>query len=409
MVRRFLLAALALFAGAAAPAEPTFDARAAWGEFAALLRTDYGYFQRPGVDGEVVLAAFRGRAEAAANRADFVDVLQLVAANFADPHFVVGPFDARDYAVIPTGSDLHAKRIDGAALVIAARDGGDAATRGLGPGKRIVAIDGAPVDAAIARACGRPVAELSPRQADHCLDMALAGAWKQPRHLALAGPGGPIQLDLTPTAALARQVEALPPLTVERRGRVVIVRVNNSLGNNATIAAFREVLVELLDAPVLVIDLRDTPSGGNTTVARAIMGHFVDGPRPYQMHVVPSEERRFGVPRRFVEYVLPVAPRYRGRVVVLGGHWTGSMGEGLMIGFDALGVPTAGSGLGDLLGALSNEVLPLSGAKVDLGEEQLFHVDGRPREDFVPRLYRADAERHGDADPLLDAAVRAAR
>ncbi|MEJ7663499.1 MAG: hypothetical protein WKG07_30100 [Hymenobacter sp.] len=66
--------------------------------------------------------------------------------------------------------------------------------------------------------------------------------------------------------------------------------------------------------------MRNTPSGGNTTVARGIMGHFVRREQPYQVHVVPSEERQFGVPRRFVEYVLPLAPFYPGKVVVLGGH-----------------------------------------------------------------------------------------
>ena len=36
----------------------------------------------------------------------------------------------------------------------------------------------------------------------------------------------------------------------------------------------------------LVIDLTDTPSGGNTSVARAIMSWFVDRPRSYQVHKV---------------------------------------------------------------------------------------------------------------------------
>ncbi|TRW15200.1 S41 family peptidase [Glacieibacterium frigidum] len=399
-MRRALVALLLL---AAAPAEPRFDATAAWGEFTTLLRTSYGYFQRPGVDGEAILKAFEARATAASDRAAFVDVLQRVAANFNDPHFVVGPFTDDDYGVIPTAGDLHAARKGGVAEIVAVRD--DSAA-GLRRGDRITNIEGGTVDAAIARACGRPVAVLSAVQADYCLDMALAGVWKQPRRITLAGAG---ERALPATVAMVRRVAALPPLTIERRGGAAVIRVNNSLGRNETIAAFKDALAGLADAPVLVIDLRNTPSGGNTTVARGIMGHFVDAPRPYQMHVIPSEERQFGVPRRFVEYVMPIAPRYRGRVVVLGGHWTGSMGEGLMIGFDAIGVPTAGSRLGGLLGALSNEVLPLSGARVDIGEEQLFHVDGSPREDFRPRVFRAEAEARGPADPLLDAAIAAAR
>jgi carboxyl-terminal processing protease len=196
-------------------------------------------------------------------------------------------------------------------------------------------------------------------------------------------------------------------VTVEhRRGGVAIIRIENSLGNNATIKAFAAALQQVSGSKRLVIDLRNTPSGGNTTVARGILGHFVDREHPYQIHVVPAEEREFGVPRKFVEYVLPIAPRYRGKVIVLGGHWTGSMGEGLMIAFEAIGVPTAGSRLAHLLGALFNEQLERSGARVDLGEEQLFDVHGRPREAFVPDLHDEREEGHADADPLLDRAIR---
>ena len=123
----------------------------------------------------------------------------------------------------------------------------------------------------------------------------------------------------------------------------------------------------------------------------------------------PGEEREFGVPRKFVEYVLPIAPRVRGKVVVLGGHWTGSMGEGLMIAFRALGVPTAGSRLAHLLGALFNEQLELSNAKVDLGEEQLFDTAGRPRENFVPDLFQDREEALDGNDPLLDRAIDSMR
>lgn len=116
--------------------------------------------------------------------------------------------------------------------------------------------------------------------------------------------------------------------------------------------------------------------------------------------------RVLGPPRRFAEYVAPFGARYAGKVYVAGGRWTGSMGEGLMIGFDAIGATTVGSDLGDLLGALSNETIDGSSAKVDLGTEQLFTVDGLPREAYRPRLYLPRAERDGSHDPVLAAIGR---
>ncbi|WP_195908357.1 hypothetical protein [Novosphingobium sp. Gsoil 351] len=155
-----------------------------------------------------------------------------------------------------------------------------------------------------------------------------------------------------------------------------IIRINNSLGNNGLIAEFGNALHSLADTRVLLIDLRNTPSGGNTSVARGIMGHFVTRDMPYQMHVIPYESRVYGPIRKFVEYVAPFGEHYSGKIYVAGGHWTGSMGEGLMIGFDAIGTTTVGSELAHLLGALSNETIAGSKAKVDLGTEELFTVSG---------------------------------
>ena len=79
------------------------------------------------------------------------------------------------------------------------------------------------------------------------------------------------------------------------------------------------------------------PSGGNSSVARGILGRFVDRELPYQKHVLPAEERETGIRRSGLELVSPRAFRYARPVAVLVDHWTGSMGEGLAIGFDATG------------------------------------------------------------------------
>lgn len=370
---------------------------------------NYGYFQRPGIDGSAILARFEPAAKAARTKASFRDVLQLVAHNFADPHFIVRPLDAADYSVIPTSSDLFAQYQSNRFGIVDVRRDGDAEKQGIRPGAEIVAIDAQTPQAAIEAVMGQPLAALSPPQIDAGLNIALSGIRQRPRRLTLAVGAARHTYTLRPTSEQAERVRAAAPLRVEHRGDVAIITINNSLGDNKTIAAFQAALQEVLTAPVLVLDLRNTPSGGNTTVARGIMGHFVRQERPYQVHVVPGEERQYGVPRKFVEYVLPLAPYYQGKFVVLGGHWTGSMGEGLLIGFDALGAQTAGSGLADLLGALFNERLARCDAKVDLGEEQLFQVNGRPREDFVPTIFRAASEGHEGHDPLLEEAIKAVR
>lgn len=385
------------------PAATRFDAKLAWAAFTTLLREQYGYFERPGIDGNAILSAFAARAMAAPDDAAFIDVLQLVSHNFADPHFIVGPFDAGDWAVIPTASDLHGRVEDGVFRIEQVRADSAARAAGMVQGMVVQRIDGAPPRALVEAITGRAWAALSPAQVDFAFDIALAGRRSQPRTLIVADGAGQRRFVLAPTRDQARRLESGPLLDVERRGRLGIIRVNNSLGNAALLPAFAAALATLADTDDLLIDLRNTPSGGNTSVARGILGHFVTTEMPYQVHVIPYESRVLGPPRKFVEYVLPHGSRYAGKVHVAGGRWTGSMGEGLMIGFDAIGAATIGSDLGDLLGALSNERIAGSAARIDIGTEQLFTVAGQPRADFRPRHYLGDAERSAANDPAVAA------
>jgi carboxyl-terminal processing protease len=216
-----------------------------------------------------------------------------------------------------------------------------------------------------------------------------AGRRDRPRTLSFrTGSAPPRELALPNLYAAA--APGRPPLTTRaERGRLTI-RVNNSLGETATIAAFDSAMAQANRGDTVVIDLRDTPGGGNTTVARAMMGWFVDGPRGYQIHNLPSEERDSGVPRQWIEQVLPRgARRHRGPVEVQVGRWTGSMGEGLAIGFDALGARVSGGRMAGLLGAVYDHRLEHSGLVLKLPTERLMAIDYTPREKFVPGKRRA--------------------
>lgn len=375
-----------------------FDAVVAWSSFAKLLHEQYGYFDRPGVDGNAILSQF---AERAKTDKAFIDTLQLVSHNFADPHFIVGPFDNDDWSIIPTSSDLFGI-YDGTSFRIEeVRAGGDALAKGVRPGMTVLHIDGQTPRAAIEEITGRNFAALSPIQIGFALNVALAGHRRQHRLLETAAGRSRYKFVLAAASDQAKRITDGPLLDVERQGSLGIIRINNSLGKQELIEQFSQALTTLKDTTTLVVDLRDTPSGGNTSVARGIMGHFVDHDLPYQMHVIPFETRVLGPTRKYVEYVAPFGLRYTGKVYVAGGHWTGSMGEGMMIGFDAIGATTIGSDLAHLLGGLSNETIDSSAAKIDLGTEQLFTVTGLARAAYRPQAYLAHAERDASTDPVL--------
>lgn len=175
-------------------------------------------------------------------------------------------------------------------------------------------------------------------------------------------------------------------MTVERSdSRRTVIRFNNSLGDQATIADFDAAMASLPPTAPVLIDLTDTPSGGNTSVARAIMGWFVRRPRSYQVHRLPAEERKTGVPRQWIEQVLPRPGKWHSTLPLLRvGRWTGSMGEGLAIGFAALGSRVEGTRMAQLRGAVYDLSLPSSGLGVKIPVERLYSVGGAPRENFVP-------------------------
>lgn len=162
------------------------------------------------------------------------------------------------------------------------------------------------------------------------------------------------------------------------------IRFNDSLGNDAVIGEFSDILKKT-GSRKIIIDLRNTPGGGNSLVARGILRHFVSEERPYQLHELPADRTTHGIPRRWQELVAPIQPQVSSVAEVLVGRWTGSMGEGLAIGFDATKAGrVSGTAMAGLRGATSCVSLPSlgDGTCVNLPTERLYHVDGTPSGEF---------------------------
>jgi len=184
-----------------------------------------------------------------------------------------------------------------------------------------------------------------------------------------------------------------------------IIRINNSLGNNDLIEEFDETLNGLSNTKGLIIDLRNTISGGNSYVARGILSRFINRSIPYQIH---SFNEKYGdgplIPRKWMEFVNPRGKYYNKPVVVLVGRWTASMGEGLAIGFDSLDNATVvGTEMYKLAGAVNNFNFENRDYGYQLSTERLFHVNGTPREKYIPK--HVVNESNIGADELMNKAI----
>lgn len=211
-----------------------------------------------------------------------------------------------------------------------------------------------------------------------------AGRRDRPRLLTFQrGSDAPRDLQLASLYSIDSDPKSVVSASVESDS--LIIKFNNSLGENAAIEAFDEAMAQAAPDQPVILDLTDTPGGGNTVVARGIMGWFVQQPTAYQIHSLPAEERRTGIARQWIEQVLPRAGKYHsGSVTVRVGRWTGSMGEGIAIGMASMGATVEGSRMAGLLGAIYDESLPNSRLVVKLPTERLYSTTGTPREEFVP-------------------------
>ncbi len=384
MHRSTAVAAIGLFAlTAAAPAadDKAADYASDAKSLAGLIADNYAYLDD--LPGGVVPSSPQLDAERdAVHDADsLLRYAEDMIAALADHHALTAKSFKDDWAIVPSYSDIWIVKRGGAYVVDAVKEGSVAAKGGVRAGERLVRVDGQPIDAAVAAFWSRMGLQPMGERAPFAARVLAAGRRDRQRVLTFAGPAGERTLTLD---SLYKDQPDRPALTVAARKGVTTIRFNNSIGDLDTIKAFDAAMAALpANAPV-VIDLTDTPSGGTTAIARAVMGWFVTRAMPYQMHELPAEQRETGIARRWVEYVLPRAGKFHpGPVSVRAGRWTGSMGEGLASGFLALGKPVCGSAMAGLKGGVYDFDLPKTGLRVKFPAERIYTVAGAPREKLL--------------------------
>lgn len=306
-------------------------------------------------------------------------------ATLADHHALTGSSFRNSWAIVPSYADLWVLEDKGSYRIDAVRDDSPASKAGIKAGDRLTAVDGVAIADAVAafwKTYG--LTTDGDDRAGYAARVLAAGRRDRQRHLTIVGADG--SRDVTLDNLYGPHPDR-PELSVTTPKRdLVVVRFNNSLGDQATIAEFDKAMALVPGPAKVVIDLSDTPSGGNSSIARAIMGWFITKTASYQMHQWPAEGRETGITRQWVEQVLPRTGKYHKLpVAVHVGRWTGSMGEGLAVGFAAMGVPVCGDRMAGLAGGVYDFSLPSSGMGVKFPAERIYTVRGQPREQFVPK------------------------
>lgn len=353
-----------------------------------LVNSRYAYLDR--LEGQKfrLTAKLQSEAERVDNMSSLLTFAERALMLLADHHAITGSSFDDSWALVPTYSDLWIERQDGEYRISSVRAGSPAAASSISAGDRLIKIGDTNTEEAV-RTFWRELGvegEIGDDRAGYAARILAAGRRDRIRRITVRFAGGAESRELTLPTLYENQPE-LPQIETAAEHQALRIVFNDGLDDPATVEAFDIVMAGAKKGQTVILDLTNTPSGGNTVIARAIMGWFVSEAQYYQIHRSPEEERETTIARQWVEQVLPRGngKYHKGKVIVRVGRWTGSMGEGLAIGFAALGARVTGERMAGLLGAVDDLELPNSKLVIQLPVERLYSVNGMPREDFKPK------------------------
>jgi len=385
-------------------------ARSAIGQSSALNAADtewlidqisahYAYLPDRHVNLDTLRAIYVPQARAATDSHTFLGVLERMLAEFHDHHIETSVNNAESPQLVPTGSEIWCTFQNGRVIVEEVRPASSAENAHVRAGDEITTIGDVSVAEAVAASAPRALSSPDPEANDYVLRVLLAGTHSARRVFSVRSANG-----------TERRIDLLPHvpdpqkslLTVSHIGTdIASIRIENSLGDGGLVKAFDDALVSTRDARGVVLDLRNTPSGGDTDVAEPILGRFIKGRQGYQRQFVSRPGKVF--PRdSTVRWVRERGPfQLTCDLVVLCDRWTGSMGEGMTIGLDAMHrAKIVGTRMAGLCGATEVFTLPQSRIGARFPTLRLYHLNGTPREKFVPGVLVDLAHANGD-DPIL--------
>lgn len=273
----------------------------------------------------------------------------------------------------------------------------------------VLAVNGIPVNEAIKPFIGRSLKQVDDEAKSYALRLLLAGNHIQRRIITLQSGGKASDFYPDKAGLLLEHKNYTSKTEHYIQESIGYLKINDCLYDNDLIPELDSVLQQMKNTKGLILDLRNTGSGGNTTVAKAILGWFINEDHFYQKHDYFAEEKATGIKRSWVEIVSPRKGNYYDKpLVILVDHWTGSISEGITIGFDGLKRPNTkimGTNLARLCGAVYTFEMPNTKIHFSIPNERLYHINGMPRERFVPDTLIDVQNSSATADLFLEKAM----
>ena len=336
-----------------------------WRTFAA----EYAYFDEKDTDWGKVRQHYRKEVESTSEGGTFISILERILEELYDNHVHLTYNTPTSPCIVPARSDLHAEWRPDGAIVLAVREGFQAALSGIKPGDVVLSLNN--VDLAEAVQIRLPISVTTPATElrNWALNKVLAGNRGVSRTVEVSRRGQQFCFELE-AGRFDRQYAIQHNCRIETRWLsrdFGYISFNDSLGDVSTIFLFDAALEELRAAKGLVLDLRRA-GGGNTGVLEGVAGRLVASRVAYQRTVRPSGEvsTSYLEPRGNSPYLQPI--------VALVGPWTGSAGEGLVISLSAMDrASTVGLKMAGLEGGVFHHRMPRTGVGFQITGEMIYN------------------------------------
>lgn len=351
-----------------------------------ILDENFAYFDTRKTDWDKVKASYQPFIDTLSNKISFITLLEKTNNELYNGHVGLHTNNQSSSKLIPTASDLWISYKNKSFLIESIRENSRIEKSEIKVGMEILKYNGVNINDAIKEFLPKSFKNYDTEVYEFAVNMLLAGKHNIDRSITVEinDKNQNIKLPYSDSKHYYPDNEILSSKTME--GAIGYIRINNSLGNNELINKFDEALDALLNTKALILDLRETPSGGNNTIAKAIMGRFIKKEKPYQRYRYVLDEKETGVKQIWTELVIPRKEMYSKPLILLVGRWTGSMGEGITIGFDSFKrAEIVGTKMAGLLGGIWNYKLNETGIGFQIPGIKVYHINKTPREQFVPK------------------------
>jgi carboxyl-terminal processing protease len=341
------------------------------------INSKYCYFGEKKIDWERARSIYGPLATLANNNDEFKTIIGDLLRELYDPHTHVfnTPIGTPRWPIYDIFGQMRGENI----VVSAVQAGSSAFDAGVKTGDIILEIDGIDAHEARRKFTPKSLVEFDLAAQEFAINQALAGNVGMPRTIKISNDGN---IRDVPILLKSRDQKAdIESKIIE--GNIGYVAIN-SFANDSAIAEFDNALDRLQATNGLIIDVRNN-GGGDTAVARPIMGRFISSRKPYAKM---SKRAGTGLGNMWIETVNPRGPfMYDKPVVVLCNHWSASMAEGFPMGMRAIAnakiIGTRMMGLG---AAVYTHHIPIIDLSFQYSAEPVYDVNGNSRSNLIPDI-----------------------